>query len=451
MNEVKPDWLPRVEAFVGKWSHAVGDERQIVYDAVRNEFGAKAEAKARELYLAQDRAKVTDRSARLAKFKPKIDALKAKEEERLAKDAIGPAASKAAEVVRATSWKRRWGEDEVGPSASSEELLRRILEKAAKAEASPLFSPSIQPTRAIPKPSPQRRSWDEVQIPKRVSEIEALTYVPGLVGDIVEWIVAGARRPNRVMALGVALGVVGTLIGRRVEGPTGLATHLYVFILAPTGWGKDWPLWCGNKLMIAVGAKELLGPSEFVSGRGIIKFLKRNPVTLCFVDELGDVFQLINGQQDNPWVTDLIGHLKKLYNSWQIIITAESMKEKSVTINHPAVTIVGACTPQSLLEAMKPKDIGSGFANRPMFLPFEGFKRPPERDVPDGMEEPPKELIAQLKRLRPAKTLLDKQFNETDDPAPPVLPSDREKIVWEDDKAKAAYFAFSAEMDQWGE
>ena len=118
-----------------------------------------------------------------------------------------------------------------------------------------------------------RYSWAEIAIPRGVGDIEALTYVPGLVGQIVDWIVAGARRPNRVMALGVALGVVGTLIGRRVEGPTGNATHLYIFILAPTGWGKDHPLWCGNKLMIAVEAKSLLGPSEFVSGRGIIRYL----------------------------------------------------------------------------------------------------------------------------------------------------------------------------------
>jgi len=286
---------------------------------------------------------------------------------------------------------------------------------------------------------------------KGVGDIEALTYVPGLVGQIVEWIVAGARRPNRVMALGVALGVVGTLIGRRVEGPTGNATHLYIFILAPTGWGKDYPLWCGNKLMIAAGATSLLGPSEFVSGRGIIKYLKRNPLTLCIVDELGDVFQLINGQHDNPWVRDLIGHFKKLYNSWEIIITAETMKDESTTINHPAVTIVGACTAEALFEALKPRDIESGFANRPMLLPFEGFKRPPERDVPEGAEDPPAALVAELRRLMRKQSILDMPMSEVDEVAPPVLANDRQKIRWGSEEAKAAYFAFSHEIDEWQE
>jgi hypothetical protein len=52
------------------------------------------------------------------------------------------------------------------------------------------------------------------------SDLEALTHgIPGLVGEIVEFVVLTARRPNRILALGTALTTVGTLIGRRVSGP----------------------------------------------------------------------------------------------------------------------------------------------------------------------------------------------------------------------------------------
>jgi hypothetical protein len=249
------------------------------------------------------------------------------------------------------------------------------------------------------------------------------------------------------MALGVALAVVGTLLGRRVEGPTGCGTHLFIFIIAPTGWGKDWPLWCGNKLMIVAGAKELIGPSEFVSGRGLIKLLKRKPLMISLVDELADLFELINKQDDNPWVRDLMGHFKKLYNSWQIYVTAETMKDPSVTINHAAFTMVGACTPESLFSAMTPRDVEGGFANRPMLLPFEGCRRPPERDVPDGLDEPPPELVKALQALRPLRSVLDRRSDEiadSDGEAPPVARADRVKIVWGSDAAKQAYFGFSA-------
>ena len=53
--------------------------------------------------------------------------------------------------------------------------------------------------------------------------------------------------------------MVGTLIGRRIEGPTDSATHLYVILLAPTGYGKDHPLQCGSALMHASGRGDLLG------------------------------------------------------------------------------------------------------------------------------------------------------------------------------------------------
>jgi hypothetical protein len=57
------------------------------------------------------------------------------------------------------------------------------------------------------------RDWSEVS---KVASAGAdrLTYVPGLVGDIIEWIVATSMLPNRMMALGVALAAVGGLISR---------------------------------------------------------------------------------------------------------------------------------------------------------------------------------------------------------------------------------------------
>jgi hypothetical protein len=419
-------WQGRVEETFLKLRWADRNAQELACKSIEEELGGgEAGKKLRELFEAEA-VKVAKRAAEITAEieKPKVDAFFKKPE-------VQPRIENPAPIAKPRI-------EEATPKR-----LRRLGESVAPI-VKPIVKPAVRPTE-------RRYDWAEVTIPKNASDIEALTYVPGLVGQIVEWIVAGARRPNRVMALGVALGVVATLIGRRVEGPTGCATHLYIFILAPTGWGKDYPLWCGNKLMIVVGAKSLLGPSEFVSGRGIIKYLKRNPLTLCIVDELGDVFQLINGQQDNPWVTDLIGHFKKLYNSWEIIITAETMKDVSDTINHPAVTIVGACTPEALFEALKPRDVESGFANRPMLLPFEGFKRPPERDVPEGVEEPPNALVAELKQLMPKMSLLDSKAHEIDEIAPPVQPSDRQKIRWESEKAKAEYFAFSREIDQWEE
>jgi hypothetical protein len=137
-----------------------------------------------------------------------------------------------------------------------------------------------------------------------------------------------------------------------------------------------------------------------------------------------------------------MGLLKKLYNAWASINTAEKANLPSVTIVDPAVSIVGACTPQSFFENLLPSDVEGGFANRLMLLPFEGARRPVERDVPEGADEVPKGLVERLKRLAPP-SILDK-LEGKDGSVPPAA---REKIDWADDEAKAAYFAFSAEMD----
>jgi hypothetical protein len=79
--------------------------------------------------------------------------------------------------------------------------------------------------------------------------------VPGTVGAITDWILAYSIRPNPMMALGVALVIVGTVIGRRIKGPQDAATHLYMIMLAPTGFGKDDPLNCGRRLLTAFEEK----------------------------------------------------------------------------------------------------------------------------------------------------------------------------------------------------
>jgi hypothetical protein len=100
----------------------------------------------------------------------------------------------------------------------------------------------------------------------------SLTYVPGLVGDIVEYIVANAHRPNRVFALGAAVTVVGTLISPRVVGPIGNPTHLYALIVGPTGIGKDCPRRAVAKLIEAVaGARVHCG--DFASLAGLNRAL----------------------------------------------------------------------------------------------------------------------------------------------------------------------------------
>ena len=81
-----------------------------------------------------------------------------------------------------------------------------------------LKQPELQapePDRQVVEPEqpqaaePRSKSKPAVSI----DELERFTVVPGAVGDIVDWIVATSRRPSRIIALGAAITIVGTLMG----------------------------------------------------------------------------------------------------------------------------------------------------------------------------------------------------------------------------------------------
>src|SRR5262245_26744043 len=89
--------------------------------------------------------------------------------------------------------------------------------------------------------------------PADAASMEQLTYVPGLLGELIEWNVRTARYPSRVMALAAAIAVVGKLLDRKIAGPTMSATHLYTVVLAPTGSGKQHQLDVVKTLLTAAG------------------------------------------------------------------------------------------------------------------------------------------------------------------------------------------------------
>ncbi|WP_238296822.1 bifunctional DNA primase/polymerase, partial [Methylobacterium soli] len=107
----------------------------------------------------------------------------------------------------------------------------------------------------------------------------SLTRVPGLLGDLTDWICASARRPQRGLALGAALTILGTACGRHLAGPTGSGTHLYVVGLAPTGAGKDHALSQIMAVLSAARMSQFIGPSQFISMPAVINFLVRAPLS----------------------------------------------------------------------------------------------------------------------------------------------------------------------------
>jgi Bifunctional DNA primase/polymerase, N-terminal len=230
----------------------------------------------------------------------------------------------------------------------------------------------IEPPALTPKAKKEARESRE--LPDR------LTRVPGVMGDIVEWIVASNPKPNRTMALGAAFSVIGALLSRAVAGPTNNACYLYTVCIAPSGAGKDYPRDCCNILLEDCNSIDLLGPSDFKSSSALVNFLKRQGAGLCPMDELGMFLGRVLSAQAKPHDSDISGLLRSLWGlNFKSYRTPEWAAVKSEIIECTSLGIYGASTLDELFAAMTGKDVMNGFLNRWLFLPTykrQKFTRP---------------------------------------------------------------------------
>ncbi len=269
---------------------------------------------------------------------------------------------------------------------------------------------------------------------------EPLLNPPGLVGEIMDWIVGGARRPSRMLALGPALTIVGTLMGANVRGPTRSASHLYVVGLAPSGAGKDHPLQAIGRLLKESNCGYLVGPSEFMSMSSIINYLQRQSLSVCAMDEFGAFLRKLNSKQSS---THEQGISKILRSVWGIsfgdYMTPEWAGRASVEIQRPCLSLYGVSTAEEYFESLQNADIRNGFLNR--FLVFSTNLKPTAREpLHDGSV--PQELALKIATMYSEATRLSEAQKDLPLDAPRLL----KDAVW--NGGRPVYEALEAKVEE---
>jgi hypothetical protein len=282
-----------------------------------------------------------------------------------------------------------------------------------------------------------------IQSEPEVNQLEAFTYCPGVVGEIIDFICATGRRPNRVLALATAITVVGTLIGRRVAGPTESATHLYAVAIGPTGCGKQHLLNSAMTLMTAAGAGGHLGPGEFMSMSAIISHITRKPLSLCVADEYGAFIARATHKKASSHETALSKILRTLWGtSFAPMAGLEWAQRELKAIQCPALSILGVSTADEFQAALQGDSVNNGFLNRHLML--ESNLRSDDRDPEANLRQIPDDFRHRLRRLYewtdPSKLM------SIDDPEAVFEP---EILPWTDDAAQASYFEFVRACDEY--
>lgn len=283
---------------------------------------------------------------------------------------------------------------------------------------------------------------------------EHLTRVPGLLGDVVEWICRASSRPNRTLALGAALGVMASVIGKGIAGPQNAnSPHLYILAMAPSGVGKDGPLKAITKLLKASSMTDRIGPSEFMSMSAVINFLlerKAHPTFTCAIDEFGAYLKRILSKKAG---THEMGIVKPLLQLWSCnhddYQTPQWAGTGTAMVESPAMTIYGTTTPENFFAALSNDDTSNGFLNRFLLL-STSVKAAENRDVEGTV---PKELALALASLRLWAEALPEGVSDPDylktiawATGRPVYEAFRDQMDARQEQANGLYFARTAEI-----
>ncbi|MBX9575896.1 MAG: bifunctional DNA primase/polymerase [Caulobacteraceae bacterium] len=229
-----------------------------------------------------------------------------------------------------------------------------------------------------------------------------LTDVPGLVGDIARWMTSTARKPQPVLSLAAALGIVGTIAGRKFAGPTESATHLYFLCLAGTGAGKGAPKKAAGQLLAKAGLRHFLGPGAFQSASALIQHVSSHPASFCIMDEFGVFIGKVNARNNSTHERAISGELRQFHSlsfeQYEPPRWAFSAQRQSIApISAPGLSIMGLSTPEEMYTVLQGADIDSGFLNR--FLLFATSANPPDTEPAASVFEPPSDLVERLQRL----------------------------------------------------
>lgn len=226
-----------------------------------------------------------------------------------------------------------------------------------------------------------------------------LSYPPGFVGQLAEYIFSSAIRPVPEIALCASIALTAGVVGRSFN-ISGTGLNQYLILLAKTGSGKEGAATGIDAMVNAVRPQvpmidEFLGPGAFASGQALIRVLDRNP---CFVSVLGE-FGLTLQQMCSPNANGAQVMLKKVLldiyakSGWQKMLASSvySDSEKNTKkIQAPNVTIFGESNPEKFYEGLDAGIIAEGLL--PRFSIFE-YTGPRPDTNPNAFHPPPDALV----------------------------------------------------------
>jgi hypothetical protein len=231
----------------------------------------------------------------------------------------------------------------------------------------------------------------------------SLVIPDGLVGNLTDYMLATARRPQPLLSLGASLCAIGALMGRRYRTEGNLRSNLYVVGIADSGSGKNHAREIINETFFEAGLAHHLGGNKIASGAGLLTALHRQPAILFQIDEFGMFLAAAADRKRSPrHITEILDNMTELFTAaGGIFLGAEYANRDGSNerrdIVQPCLCVYGTTTPLHFWGALQGANVVDGSLARFLILPSD--EDYPDENIAVGIRQAPPALIQGLQRV----------------------------------------------------
>jgi len=269
----------------------------------------------------------------------------------------------------------------------------------------------------------------------------------GLVGDLTDYMLTTARRPQPLLSLGASLCAIGALMGRQYRTESNLRSNLYIVGIADSGSGKNHAREIINEVFFEAGLAHHLGGNKIASGAGLLTALHRQPAILFQIDEFGMFLAAAADRKRSPrHITEILDNMTELFTAaGGIFLGAEYANRDGSNerrdINQPCLCVYGTTTPLHFWGALQGANVVDGSLARFLILPSD--EDYPDENIAVGIRQAPPALIRGLQRVAAGGghhkgNLMGKTADQNTIVTPMIVPMT--------DEARARFKALSVEL-----
>jgi len=216
-----------------------------------------------------------------------------------------------------------------------------------------------------------------------------LLQIPGILQEVVDYYNETARKPQPQFAVSTALALGSVVMGRRYITCQENYSSIYIANVGLTGSGKEHAKHVIETFLEAAGvADHLLGPPGYTSSGGVLSSLYNLPCHVAIIDELGNTLESArksnnsNKLDAHTMIMEAFGRLHGTLRppgySTMTLSEKQKMDLERRSILHPALTILGMTTPDTLYNTLTHGSVTSGFIPRFVIVESE-YGRPKTR------------------------------------------------------------------------